>query len=257
MAKSKFLDSLGIESTGEFGPRYRAQLKAFCAREGVDYEGYSLDPADGGKVTVYVSRKYTMPLPELLAVEPLPEPAKKDKPERKQRREVTEGRVTNIIKIDNKNNSKDMTTEELKKQLDGDLKGAMRAGDKKKVSALRLIKASIETAEKAEGRTGEVDWMKVLGTESKKRMQAAEAFRQGGAAEKEEQELYERALIESFLPAKQTEEETAAHLASLKAELGVGSPKEMGKLIKEFQTRFPGLQDGATVSRLAKALLTT
>ena len=147
-----------------------------------------------------------------------------------------------------------MTTEELKKELDVKLKEAMRAKDAQKLSAVRMIKAAITTAEKVNPAV-QIDWMKVMQTEAKKRQQAADEFTKGNATEKAATELYERDFIESFLPAKMSEEQTVAALTTIKGELSLSVQKDMGKLIKEFQARYPGLQDGGTVSKLAKSLL--
>ena len=147
-----------------------------------------------------------------------------------------------------------MTTEELKKELDVKLKEAMLAKDAQKLSAVRMIKAAITTAEKV-NQAVQIDWMKVMQTEAKKRQQAADEFTKGNAADKAAAELYERDLIESFLPAKMSEEQTIAALTTIKGELSLSVQKDMGKLIKEFQARYPGLQDGGTVSRISKLLL--
>jgi len=147
-----------------------------------------------------------------------------------------------------------MTTEELKQRLDVDLKEAMKSKDQKKTGAIRLVKASVITAEK--NSPDGIDWIKVLQSEVKKRQQAADAYKLGAAEEREAQELYEKDVIEAYLPKKQAEDETNTILGRIKADLSLSSQKDMGRLIKEFQTRYPGMQDGATVSRLAKALLT-
>lgn len=247
--ESKFLNDLGIKSTAEFGKKYKGQLQAYCEGKGLQYEGYSISPS--GTMTVYA--RHEVPISEVILT-PVFAPAKQEKKPRPKQEEAAQPTMT--FSITNKQLS-NVNTEELKKALNDDLKEAMRAKDSKKTGALRLIKAAIETAEKAEGRVEPVDWMKVLLTESKKRQQAADSYAAAGpaAAERLEQELYEKAVIESFLPAKQSEEETLAHLTVMKAELGLTGAKEMGKLIKEFQSKFPGLQDGGTVSKLAKSIL--
>lgn len=254
--KSKYLSSLNINNTGDFGKKYKTQLITYCDSQGLKYEGYSL--AANGTIRLYTSTKVN--------ISDIIQPTKDAKIILKKGADVSnfgnpvewqkETRTDRKITITNKKLN-NMKTETLKETLSADIKLSMQNKDQKLTGALRLIKAAIETAEKAEGRVGEVDWMKILLTESKKRQQAADSYKEAGPVAKErlDQELYEKELIESFLPEKQTEEDTLKHLTLLKDELGYTNIKDMGKLIKEFQTRFPGLQDGAIVSKLAKTIL--
>jgi len=147
-----------------------------------------------------------------------------------------------------------MNNKELNEKLNILMKEAMLAKDQRKLNAVRMIKAALTTAEKVDP-AKDVDVIKLLQSEAKKRQQAAEAFKTGGAADREEQELYEKTLIESFLPKKQTEEETTEHLKNIASVNAFAGQKDMGKLIKEFQSKFPGQQDGGTVSKIAKQLL--
>lgn len=254
--KSKYLSGLNINNTGDFGKKYKTQLITYCDSQGLKYEGYSL--AANGTIRLYTSKKVN--ISDIIQKDAMKSILKKGadvsnfgNPVEWQK-EIRTDRKINTITNKKLNN---MNTETLKETLSADIKLSMQNKDQKLTGALRLIKAAIETAEKAEGRVGEVDWMKILLTESKKRQQAADSYKEAGPIAKErlDQELYEKELIESFLPEKQTEEDTLKHLTLLKDELSYTNIKDMGKLIKEFQTRFPGLQDGAIVSKLAKTIL--
>lgn len=128
----------------------------------------------------------------------------------------------------------------------------MKLQDKRKMGALRMLKSALTVAEKS-GTT--VEWMKVFQSEAKKRQQAADGFESGGAADRAQDELYEKSLIETYLPQKQSKEDTEKKLREIVGELGFTSQKDMGKLIKEFQLRYPGLQEGSVVSGLCKEIL--
>lgn len=147
-----------------------------------------------------------------------------------------------------------MNYTELNGELTSQLKEAMKAKDVQKLGTIRMIKAALTTAEKVDP-SKEIDWMKVLQAEAKKRLQSADAYKEAGLIDRQEQELYERGIIESFLPQKMSEEETSLKLKEISTEMGFASQKDMGKLIKEFQNRYAGKQDGGTISKLSKTIL--
>lgn len=241
---------LGVNSTGEVAAKYRNTLDAIKAQVS-SYIGYYVEPCDISIGVLTTGREwYVIPFSNFIAGKV----DKKVEPLQQQQPVMSVGDVAKYISEVNELKTKLMTTEELKKDLDVKLKEAMLAKDSQKLSAVRMIKAAITTAEKVNS-AAPVDWMKVLQTEAKKRQQAAEEFTKGNATEKAAAELYEKDLIESFLPAKISEDQTIAALTTIKGELSLSTQKDMGKLIKEFQARYPGLQDGGTVSKLAKSIL--
>ena len=259
---------LGIGTTAEVSVAYRIQLDKFAERlteqTGAKYFGYFVDPGnDTMGLLTDLKDWYQIPYPDFnrmdfndlvryLAKDNRPE--KVVKVAKKELHLPTAEDSARILEGVNELKTKLMTTEELKTALDTDLKVAMKAKDAQKLGAIRMIKAAITTVEKADP-SAPVDWMKILQTEAKKRQQAADEFTKGGAADRAANELYEKNLIETFLPQKMSEEQTTVALVAIKTEQGLTSQKDMGKLIKEFQSRYPGLQDGQTVSRLSKALL--
>src|SRR6202522_2656310 len=84
-----------------------------------------------------------------------------------------------------------------------DLHGAMRAGEKDRVGALRLVLSELQKAAKEGGD----DELAVLRRERKRRLEAAEQFRDGGRPELADQEESEARLIETYLPAELDDEE--------------------------------------------------
>ena len=128
----------------------------------------------------------------------------------------------------------------------------MKAGDRERVHALRLIASELQKAAKEDG--GEE--VEVLQRERKRRLEAAEAYRDGGRAELAEAEEREAEIIQSYLPEQLSEEEVDALVADVVAETGAASPKEMGKVMSLVMPKVRGRADGKLVSRLVKEKLT-
>lgn len=129
-------------------------------------------------------------------------------------------------------------------QLKRDVTSAMKAGERERVGALRLVLSELQKAEK-EGRDDE---QAVLRRERKRRQEAAAQYREAGRAELAEQEESEAALIEAYLPAQLSEEELGALVSEALAESGAASPKDMGKVMPLVMERVRGRADGRRVS---------
>jgi uncharacterized protein YqeY len=140
----------------------------------------------------------------------------------------------------------------LLKQIQDDVKDAMRAGEKERVHALRLIVNELQKAVKENG--GEE--LDVLQRERKRRFEAAEAYRDGGRADRAEAEEREAALIGSYMPEQLSDEELSAIVGDAVAESGATSPKEMGKVMALLMPQVKGRADGKRVSDAVKERLT-
>ncbi len=110
----------------------------------------------------------------------------------------------------------------------GDLTSAMRAGEKQRVGALRMVLSELQKAEK----DGSSDELAVLRRERKRRLEAAKAFRDGGREDLASGEEAEGELIGSYLPAELSEVELQAIVERALAESGAQSPKDMGQAMK-------------------------
>src|SRR5437764_7994166 len=129
--------------------------------------------------------------------------------------------------------------------------GAMKASDKARASALRLILSELQKAAKEGGD----DELAVLRRERKRRLEAAEQFRGGGRPELAEQEEAEAKLIEGYLPAELDDAELDAIVAAAIAETGASDPKDMGQVMKVVMARSGGRADGKRASaRVREAL---
>jgi uncharacterized protein YqeY len=95
----------------------------------------------------------------------------------------------------------------------------------------------------------------VLSRESKKRREAADAFRDAGRADKSELETKEGEVIARYLPAQLSEDELKKLIADAIAETGATGPAGMGQVMKLIQPKIAGKADGGLVSSLVKAAL--
>lgn len=137
---------------------------------------------------------------------------------------------------------------------------AMKAGDKERLAAVRLILAKIKDRD-IEQRTAakpiEDDALviDVLQKMAKQRRESIEMFEGGGRTELAEQEKAELAVIEEFLPQQMSEDETRAAIAAIKAELGASSVKDMGRVMAELKARHATSLDMSKASGLVKESL--
>jgi len=137
-------------------------------------------------------------------------------------------------------------------QVQDDVKVALKAGERERVHALRLIASELQKAAKDNGGT-EVE---VLQRERKRRLEAAEAFRGGGRTDLAEGEEREAELISAYLPEQLSDEELGAIVGDAVAESGASSPKEMGKVMALVMPKVTGRADGKRVSAAVKERLT-
>jgi uncharacterized protein len=137
-------------------------------------------------------------------------------------------------------------------QLKTDLTVAMKAGEKERVGALRMVLSELQKAAKE----GDGDELAVLRRERKRRLDAAQQFRDGGRAELASQEEGEAELIASYLPAELSDEELRRIAADAVAETGASSPKEMGQVMKAAMAKVAGRADGKRVSAHVREALT-
>ena len=136
-------------------------------------------------------------------------------------------------------------------QVRGDMTSAMKAGEKDRVGALRLVLSELQKAQK----DGNADEQAVLRRERKRRLEAAEQFRGGGRPELAEQEEAEAKLIEGYLPAELDDAELDAVVAAAIAETGASDPKDMGQVMKVVMAKAGGRADGKRASaRVREAL---
>ena len=140
----------------------------------------------------------------------------------------------------------------LLEQIQADVKDAMKAGEKQRVHALRLVVNELQKAAKENGG----DELEVLQRERKRRFEAAEAYRDGGRTDLAEAEEQEAELIRGYMPEQLSDEELNAIVGDAVAESGATSPKEMGKVMALVMPQVKGRADGKRVSNAVKEKLT-
>jgi hypothetical protein len=137
-------------------------------------------------------------------------------------------------------------------QVQHDVKDAMRAREKERVHALRLIVSELQKAHKEQS----ADELQVLQRERKRRLEAAEAYRDGGRADLAESEEREAQIIASYMPEQLSDEELGAIVGDAVAASGASSPREMGKVMALVMPQVTGRADGKRVSAAVKEKLT-
>jgi uncharacterized protein YqeY len=138
-------------------------------------------------------------------------------------------------------------------QVKSDLTGAMKAGEKERVGALRLVLSSLQLAAKE----GEDDEVAVLRRERKRRLDAAEQYRDGGRTDLAEQEESEAQLISAYLPAELSDDDLDAIVSEAVAESGASEAKDMGKVMSIAMPKVGGRADGKRVSAKVREALGT
>jgi len=137
-------------------------------------------------------------------------------------------------------------------QVQSDVNTALKAGDRERAGSLRVVASELQKAAK-EGSGGEID---VLQRERKRRLESAEAFRDGGRSELADAASREAELIAGYLPEQVSDSELTALVGDAVAELGATSPRDMGKVMALVMPKVQGRADGRRVSAAAKELLT-
>jgi hypothetical protein len=132
-----------------------------------------------------------------------------------------------------------------------DLATAMKAGEKDRVGTLRLILSELQK----DAKEGAGDELAVLRRERKRRLEAANAFEDGGRADLAAAERAEAGLIEAYLPAELGDDELRVMVQAAVAQTGASSPKDMGQVMKAAMAQVAGRADGKRVSALVQEAL--
>jgi uncharacterized protein YqeY len=150
----------------------------------------------------------------------------------------------------------------LRDDISAAVKDAMKAGDKKRLSTLRLMQAAIKDKDinsRTEGHdsalTPDSGIAELFAKMVKQRQDSVAAYEQGGRPELAQAERDEIAVIQSFMPKQMTEEEAKAAIAGVIAAVGATSVKDMGKVMAELKAKFAGQMDMGQAGAIVKSLL--
>jgi uncharacterized protein YqeY len=136
-------------------------------------------------------------------------------------------------------------------QVQEDVRAAMKSGERERVSALRLVVDALQQDHKL----GSGDEIAVLQRERKKRLEAAEAFRDGGRPEQADAESSEAELIQAYLPEQLTDEELARLVAAAIEQTGASEQSQMGQVMSAVMPEVGGRADGKRVSQAVRERL--
>ena len=136
-------------------------------------------------------------------------------------------------------------------RIQSDTREAMKAGERDRVAALRMIVDALQKDRKEGGG----DEVAVLRRERKRRLEAAEAYRTGGSGERAQAEEAEAHEIERYLPAELSDAELAGLVDEAIAASGAAQPSEMGKVMGALMPKVAGRADGKRVSAIVRERL--
>ena len=142
---------------------------------------------------------------------------------------------------------------QVAERIRADVTAAMKAGDKDRVTALRLVLSELQK----DAKEGKGDEQAVLRRERKRRRESEQAYREAGRDDLAAGEAFEAAAIEAYLPAELPDDELDALVATAVAETGASGPRDMGMVIKQVMAAAGGRADGKRVSTKVKEALGT
>ena len=144
----------------------------------------------------------------------------------------------------------------MRDRLKAETNAALKAQNKPRLSALRLISAALQQADiAAKAPIAERDIPALLQKMIKQRRESLDIYEKAGRTEQAAQEATEIAVIEEFLPKQMTEAEAKAAIAAVIKETGAAGPKEMGKVMAALKERYAGRMDFGKASAAVKELL--
>lgn len=146
----------------------------------------------------------------------------------------------------------------LKERLMADLKEAMRSRDVPRRGTIRLVRSAIKNAE--------IEWqrdatdeqiLEIIAREAKRRIEAIEAFRQGGREDLVAMEQAELAILEQYLPEQLSQEEIKRVVQQVITELGASGMGQMGPVMRQAMAQLKGKADGRLVNQVAREILSS
>jgi uncharacterized protein YqeY len=150
----------------------------------------------------------------------------------------------------------------LRAQINDALKQAMKAGDKRRISTLRLMNSAIKdkdilsrTEGHASALTPDAGLVDLFAKMIKQRQESIAVYEQGGRPELAQAEREEIAIIQSYMPKQLSDDEATAAIAAVIKALGATSVKDMGKVMAELKAKYAGQLDMAKAGAMVKGLL--
>jgi uncharacterized protein len=136
-------------------------------------------------------------------------------------------------------------------QVQEDVRTAMKSGERERAAALRMVVDALQQ----DAKLGKGDEVAVLQRERKKRLEAADAYREGGRGAQAETEQAEAELIEAYLPAQLSDQELAELVTEALEETGASESGQMGQVMAAVMPKVEGRADGKRVSQAVREKL--
>lgn len=148
----------------------------------------------------------------------------------------------------------------MRARINEDVKAAMKAGDKARLTTLRLITAAIKDRELGVGgqpptEVGDAEVVVILTKMVKQRRESIATYEKAGRTDLADQEKAEIAILEHYLPKQMDEAGMKAAVAAVVTELGAAGPKDMGRVMGALKERYAGQMDFGKASGVLKELL--
>ncbi|MFP5286757.1 MAG: GatB/YqeY domain-containing protein [Thermoanaerobaculia bacterium] len=148
------------------------------------------------------------------------------------------------------------TTTAPQQRIEADVKTAMKAGEKEKLSTLRMLLTEIKNERIRKGSdVDEAGFVSLVRKAIKQREDSVSQYRQGGREELAAKEEAEIRILAEYLPAQADEGQIRAAVEELVAAEGLSGPAAIGRVMKEMLARFGSSADGATINRIAREAL--
>ena len=149
-----------------------------------------------------------------------------------------------------------MVEAELKSQLSNELKEALRAGNKVKLSVLRLVISAVNNAEIAkQAKLENPDVLGIIAKEAKQREESIAAFKAGNRSDLVAQEEAELAVLKTYLPEPANHDDIIAIAKQVIAEVGAQGPRDKGKVMPKVIAQLKGRADGREINEVVTELL--
>ena len=149
----------------------------------------------------------------------------------------------------------------LRDQINDSLKEAMKSGDKRRVSTLRLVNSAIKDRDIQNRTSGpdagvsDAQIVEVLAKMVKQRQESLEIYEKAGRDELATQEREEIQIIQGFMPKQLSDEEVKSVIAAVIKDVGATSVKDMGKVMGALKAKYSGQMDFAKTGAVIKGLL--
>jgi uncharacterized protein YqeY len=145
----------------------------------------------------------------------------------------------------------------LKDRLAEDLKQAMRQGDERRKSTIRLVRAAITNTEIERGEElGDDGVLAIIARQAKQRRESVTEFAKAGRRDLVDQEEEELQILLSYLPAQMSRDEIEVVAQQVIAEVGATSRAQMGEVMRRLMSQLKGKADGGLVNQVVREILT-